>query len=57
MRIVWIEHEKCWGRVLQHNTHFTLVKYSNGITDAEEWLENDDLVYPEDMGIDYETEF
>ena len=57
MRIAWFINEKCWVDIVKMTPDFSLIKYASNGFDFEEWVENDDLVYPEDMGIDYESDF
>jgi hypothetical protein len=56
MEMVWIESERCWGKVLQRNTSYCIVKYYKDGMNYEEVIEVEDLVDLNDMGIDYEEE-
>jgi hypothetical protein len=56
MNLVWIESEKCWGKVLKHHANFCIVKYHKDGIDYEEIIENDDLLDVKEMGIDYESD-
>jgi hypothetical protein len=56
MGLVWIESEKCWGRVVKYYTDFCMVKYNKDGLDHEEIIENEDLIDVKEMGIDYESD-
>jgi hypothetical protein len=56
MNLVWIESEKCWGKVIRHHANFCIVKYHKDGIDYEEIIENDDLTDVREMGIDYESD-
>jgi hypothetical protein len=56
MSLVWIESEKCWGKVVKYYANFCLVKYHKDGIDYEEIIENEDLLDIKEMGIDYESD-
>jgi len=56
MDIVWIVPESCWGTVVSKHYGHTKVSYDNMGLHMEEIFEDEDLIEPKDMGIDYETE-
>lgn len=56
MELVWIESEKCWGKVVQHHAIFSIVSFYKEGMFYQEIIENEDLINVKDMGIDYESE-
>lgn len=56
MGLVWIESEKCWGKVIKYYLDFCVVKYHKDGIDYEEIIEKEDLTDVKEMGIDYEFE-
>lgn len=56
MGMVWIESERCWGKVLQRNALFCIVKYYKDGMHHEEAIDIEDLTELQDMGIDYEED-
>jgi hypothetical protein len=56
MGLVWIESERCWGKVIKYYADFCLVKYNKDGIEYEEIIEKDDLMDVKDLGIDYESE-
>lgn len=56
MEMVWIESERCWGKVLRRNALYCIVKYYKDGMHYEEAIEIEDLVDLRDMGIDYEED-
>lgn len=56
MKMAWISSESFWVEVIKTMPEYSLIKYSENGWDFEEWIENDDLIYPHEMGIDYESD-
>lgn len=56
MGLVWIESEKCWGKVIKYYSDFSIVKYYKDGINYEEIIENEDLTDVREMGIDYESD-
>jgi hypothetical protein len=56
MGLVWIESERCWGKVIKYYSDFCIVKYNKDGIEYEEIIEKDDLMDVKDLGIDYESE-
>lgn len=56
MEMVWIESERCWGKILQRHASYCVIKYYKNGTHYEEAVEIEDLVELQDMGIDYEED-
>ena len=56
MGLVWIESERCWGKVVKYYADFCLVKYNKDGMEYEEIIEKDDLTDVKDLGINYESD-
>ena len=56
MEMVWIDSERCWGKVLQRNVVYCIVMYYKDGLDHEEIFSIEDLTELKDMGIDYEED-
>jgi hypothetical protein len=57
MNIVWIESENCWGEVLErHLSHSKIIFIKDGHS-HEEYIENEDLINLQQLGIEYESDF
>lgn len=56
MSLVWIESEKCWGKVIKYYSGFCMVQFHKDGIDHEELIENEDLTDIKEMGINYESD-
>ena len=56
MELVWIEHQRCWGRLVRRAASYAIVQYELDGIEYEEVVDLDDIVDPKDMGIDYESD-
>jgi|688.fasta_scaffold1584812_2 hypothetical protein len=56
MEVVWIEHQKCWGWLVQRASSYVIVQYELDGIEYSEVLDPDEITEPKDMGINYESD-
>lgn len=44
---VWLEERRCYAKLVQLGAHASLVRYSDGFTDFEIWIPNDEFEFTE----------
>ena len=57
MNIVWIESENCWGEVLERHLSYSKIIFIKDGHSHEEYIENEDLINLQQLGIEYESDF
>jgi hypothetical protein len=54
--LCYIVDEDCLGAVIQSGAHFSVVKYQRDGIEFEESFANDDLIFYDQINIEYEEE-